>query len=161
VIDSESCEIYKRHHNWFNRLWVSQLFNYNCGSSGDAVRRDGNYIVRPISKSVNNSIRLLARRRAFIKEIKAGDNTQTPAGYFWCEYFKGKHISANYSWNNSLQKWNNIISWEGDSSLNEWKRVGYFPEVPSELDCLMDIEDINIEFKGDKIIKVHLYALIE
>ena len=38
----------------------------------------------------------------------------------------------------------------------EWKRSDYIPEVPDELVVLRDVKEINVEFKGDQVIEVHL-----
>lgn len=162
--DDDSYKKYPHHRKWFNKLYIAELFGYDCGPSGTAPTKDGTYIVRPVYNLSGMGV------GAEVKEIKAGDYTATPAGYFWCEYLTGKHYSANYKWKYDrdmqdgkwLQPWKGFSCWEGTNmpinltKFVEWKRSDYIPEVPDELVCLRDVEVINVEFKGNQVIEVHL-----
>ena len=162
--DDDAYSKYPHHRKWFNKLYIAELFGYDCGPSGTAPTKDGTYIVRPIYNLSGMGV------GAEVKEIKAGDCTATPAGYFWCEYLTGKHYSANYRWKYDrdmqdgkwLQPWKGFSCWEGTNmpinltKFVEWKRSDYIPEVPDELVCLRDVEVINVEFKGNQVIEVHL-----
>ena len=162
--DYESYQKYPHHHKWFNKLYIAELFGYDCGPCGTAPTKDGTYVVRPIYNLSGMGV------GAHVKEIKAGDDRSVPAGYFWCEYLTGKHYSANYRWQYDrdmingkwLQPWKGSSCWEGTNmpinltKFVEWKRSDYIPEVPDELVCLRDVGVINVEFKGNQVIEVHL-----
>ena len=162
--DDDAYKKYPHHHKWFNKLYVAELFKYKCGPSGTSPAEDGTYVVRPIYNLSGMGI------GAHVKEIKAGDNNATPPGYFWCEYLTGKHYSANYVWEYDRdmitgrwqQPWKGSSCWEGTNmpinltKFVEWKRSDYIPEVPNELNELRDVKEINVEFKGNQVIEVHL-----
>jgi hypothetical protein len=161
--DDDAYKKYPHHRKWFNKLYIAELFGYDCGPAGVAPTKDGTYVVRPIYNLSGMGI------GAHVKEIKAGEEA-VPAGYFWCEYLTGKHYSANYKWQYDrdmtdgkwLQPWKGYSCWEGTNMpINltrfvEWKRADYIPEVPDELVCLRDVGIINVEFKGNQVIEVHL-----
>ena len=164
MTDDEAYKKYPHHRKWFNKLYVAELFKYKCGPCGTAPEEDGVYIVRPIYNLSGMGV------GATVKEIKAGDVKATPPGYFWCEYLTGKHYSANYEWQYDrdsitgrwIQPWKKSSCWEGvNMPINvtkfvEWKRSDYAPRVPDQLAVLCDVKEINVEFKGDQVIEVHL-----
>lgn len=155
--DSEAYRAYPHHSKWFNKLHVAETFKYDCGPCGTAPTKDGTYIIRPIYNLAGMGL------GAKICYIKAGDVTSTPPGYFWCEYFTGKHYSATYEFHHDIKgTWKPISCWEGINlpvnvtKFIEWKRSSYFPEAPRELNELCDVKKINVEFKGQNVIEVHL-----
>ena len=162
--DYQAYQKYPQHRKWFNKLYVAELFGYDCGPCGTAPTKDGTYIVRPIYNLSGMGL------GASVIKIKADDYSATPPGYFWCEYFTGKHYSATYKWEYDRdmidgswkQPWKGSSCWEGINSsdnlskFTEWKRSDHIPSVPDELNVLRDVKNINIEFKDDKIIEVHL-----
>lgn len=100
---------------------------------------------------------------AHVKELKAGDHRSVPAGYFWSEYLTGKHYSANYEFvHDTLPYWKPLSCWEGTNmpinltKFVDWKRSTYIPEVPRILNELCEVKRINVEFKGQDVIEVHL-----
>lgn len=155
--DSQAYQKYKQHRKWFNKLYVSERLGYDCGPAGVAPTESRYYIVRPIYNLSGMGL------GAEFKYIKAGDYSQVPPGYFWCEIFLGKHFSVTYEFeHNTLPRWNPISSFEGVRMGNElwrftkWERSNYFPEVPRIFNELSGVGRINVEFKGDKVIEVHL-----
>lgn len=155
--DEQAYYKYPHHRKWFNKLWVAEMLGYDCGPSGTAPEDDGVYVVRPIYNLSGMGV------GTQVKEIKAGDTNATPPGHFWCEYIKGKHYSADYEFvHDTKPYWRPISCWEGVnlpinvSKFVEWKRSDYIPEVPRLLNELSDVKRINIEFKGNDIIEVHL-----
>lgn len=162
--DDDAYKKYPHHHKWFNKLYIAELFGYKCGPAGVPVPEDGVYVVRPIYNLSGMGV------GATIKQIMAGNCNQVPPGYFWCEYLTGKHYSANYVWEYDRdmitgrwqQPWKGSSCWEGTNmpinltKFVEWKRSDYIPEVPNELNELRDVKEINVEFKGDQVIEVHL-----
>lgn len=162
--DDQAYQKYPHHRKWFNKLYVAELFGYKCGPAGISIPEDGTYVIRPIYNLSGMGV------GAEVKELKAGDDTATPAGYFWCEYLTGKHYSATYKWEYDRdhimgkwkQPWKGSSCWEGiNMPINltkfvEWKRSDYIPEVPNQLNELRDVKQINVEFKGNQVIEVHL-----
>lgn len=155
--DEEAWVKYPTLRKWFNKLYVSLLFGYDCGPSGIAPTKDGEYVVRPIYNLLGMGI------NAEVKYIKAGDLTKVPPGYFWCEYFEGEQYSATYEFFHAKNPyWKPISCWKGSKpkeslyKFSKWERSEYVPPVPQLLNELSIINFINIEFIGDKVIEVHL-----
>ena len=163
----EDCDAYVKypqHRKWFNKLWLAETLGYKCGPAGTDIPEDGMYVIRPIYNLAGMGA------GATVKELRKDDYTSTPPGYFWCEYFKGAHYSAEYEWkydrDNIDGSWNNpwkgISCWIGTNlPLNltkfvHWKRSDYIPHVPDKLVELRDVGCINVEFIDDKVIEVHL-----
>lgn len=79
-------------------------------------------------------------------------------GHFWCEVFKGRHLSVDF------ENGSSVLTVEGfrdyDAPLwkfNKWVQVNLpveFPEICYKL--VGDYPRINVEFIGDHIIEVHL-----
>lgn len=157
IEDFEAWEAYPRYHNWFNKLWVSERLGYECGPSGVAPKKSKYYIVRPIYNLSGMGV------GAEFKYIAANDYTQVPPGYFWQEIFLGNHYSATYEFvHDTNPYWKPITCFEGVRlgtelwKFTKWKRCSYFPTVPRVFNDLSEIKRINVEFKGDKPIEVHL-----
>ena len=158
--DYQAWEKYPQHHLWFNKLWVSQELGYKCGPGGTAPKQSGWYIIRPI---YNLSGMGVGAKKVW---IEAGDLKAVPAGYFWCEWFEGTHYSATYKWiwdrDHYDGYWEIQSCWEGYSNpamlqqFREWKRSDYIPKVPPHLNILADVDILNVEFKDQKVIEVHL-----
>lgn len=158
--DSDAWIKYPQHHDWFNKLWVAEQFGYKCGPGGTDIPEKGVYVVRPIYNLGGMGA------RAKVVEMSEGDYSTVPPGYFWCEYFNGLHYSANYKWKWDRDtingRWEGVSCWEGINfpinltKFEEWQRIDYIPKLPSSLDTLSDVGEINVEFIGDNIIEVHL-----
>lgn len=150
--DHDAWKAYPEYRKWFNKLYVSELLGYYCGPCGVAPDRDGYYIIRPI---YNLSGMSAGAQKKF---IKAGDATQVPPGYFWCEWFEGTHYSATYQ-SVDLIEWKTKSCWIAEKlefKFFRWQRSDYTPPVPSKFNELANLPEINIEFIGDKVIEVHL-----
>ena len=151
---------YPKHRNWFNKLWLADQLGYHCGPAGLPTLRDSEYIVRPTYNVRGMGI------NAKFQYIKGDDCSAVDAGFFWCEKFEGRHISASFKFShNTIGRWIPFSAFEGFRGPNnplykfdKWSRVSLneVPEVPRLLNVLSDVETINIEFIGNKIIEVHL-----
>lgn len=158
--DNHAYEKYPHYRNWFNKLWVAERLGYVCGPSGVAPPDTNQYIVRPIYNLAGMGI------GARFQIIEEGDIRATEPGYFWCERFYGRHISASFKFHHGvIGEWKPISAFEGFTNpyesltkFQEWKRLGldWVPEVPRELNELSDVDIINVEFIGGKVIEVHL-----
>lgn len=155
--DCDAYQKYKNHRKWFNKLYLSEALGYECGPAGIAPKKSKFYIVRPIYNLSGMGI------GAEFKYIEADDTTQVQPGYFWCEIFIGRHFSVTYDFNhNQTGTWEPISSFEGLRlepdiwRFDKWIRSDVYPSVPRVLNELSDVKRINVEFKGDKVIEVHL-----
>lgn len=159
--DTEAYIKYPKHRKWFNKLWLTEKFGYSCGPAGVTIPKTGQYIIRPIYNLAGMGA------GAYKKKLCVGDFTSVPPGYFWCEYFEGKHYSANYQWeknNITGGKWKGISCWEGINTSRDltkftsWNKVDHIPIIDRQdlFKELSDVNIINIEWKDNKIIEVHL-----
>lgn len=150
----ELWDYYPEHRKWFNKLWLSEQLGYYCGPCGYAPKKTKEYIVRPIYNLAGMGL------GATIQKITAHDRSIVPPGSFWCEIFTDTHYSCTYTW--KFDHWTGLQSWEGycdPTNLTKftlWKKSDYFPKVPQLFNELQNVESINIEFKGDNPIEVHL-----
>lgn len=148
---------YPQHHKWFNKLYVAEQMGYRCGPCGVAPSEPGKYVVRPIYNLSGMGL------GASVKTIKAGDYSEVPPGYFWCEYFTGSHYSATYKFNHDEKgTWEMQSCWVGYTQedalykFDKWIRSSYAPPVPRIFNELSDVQYINVEFIADNPIEVHL-----
>lgn len=153
--DTEAWQKYPFHREWFNKLWLSEKFGYVCGPNATPVPKSGEYIIRPIYNLHGMGA------GAKIVHIEAGDLEAVPPGYFWCEVFKGKHITADLKWEKG--KWNPVNVFRGFqlnknnlSRFDSWIKVDEDVIIPKVLDNLWGCGVINIELIGNKVIEVHL-----
>lgn len=134
----------------YNKLFLSRMLGYNCGPIGVPVPKSDFYIVRP-------SFNLLGMGRfARIEWIEQSTEHLHPSE-FWCEVFRGDHISVDYK-NKQPEL---VVLGTKDSSdplykWNKWEKIDTFIEFPSILNNLKgNYEYINCEFIGNKLIEVH------
>jgi hypothetical protein len=153
--DTEAWQKYPFHRQWFNKLWLSEKLGYICGPNATPVPTPGKYIIRPIYNLHGMGA------GAEIIHIEAGDLEAVPPGYFWCEVFKGSHLSVDLRW--EKEKWvpTNIfrgiqLDKSNLSRFDLWLKVKQDVIINKVLDELWDCQTINIEMIGDKIIEVHL-----
>ena len=157
IHDYEAWERYPQHHNWFNKLWLSERLGYNCGPCGTTPKEEGDYIVRPIYNLSGMGV------GASIKHLTPGDFSQVPPGYFWCEVLTGHNFSATFEFVHDVNPYWKLISCFRGARVSPslyrfcaWERTDYAPPVPRLFNELSDVKRINIEFKGDSPIEVHL-----
>ena len=157
--DDEAYLKYPKHKKWFNKLRVAEMLGYDCGPSGVSPTKKGKYIVRPIMNISGMGV------GARVQHMEKDEYNTVEAGYFWCEYFEGVHYTANYRFVSGLRPfWEPKNCWRGYNDEKElfrfhrWERVDIIdaPRVPREFNELSDVHCINVEFKGDKPIEVHL-----
>jgi len=135
----------------FDKLILAKKLGYICGPAGVDVPSSGYYIVRPITNIMGMGIAA--------DFMMLDDNTDDlPAGTFWCEVFKGRHLSVDYI--NKKQ----VLCVEGhkkDTAViykwDRWERVDDIIPYPPILETLKgDYKYINCEFIGGNLIEVHL-----
>jgi len=151
--DFQAWKKYPQHHNWFNKLWVSEKLEYRCGPCGLSPERSDTYIVRPTYNLSGMGV------GAKFVYIEAGDVSKVPPGYFWQEVLHGRQYSVTYKFDNGFYP---ISCYEGikDSSqlwrFQRWVRSSYIPTLPQIVEELCDVETLNIEYIGDSPIEFHL-----
>jgi hypothetical protein len=156
MITDEDCYCnYPQYRHWFNKLWLAEALGYECGPCGVAPKRSDCYIVRPI---VNLSGMGIGAEK---KYIEAGDYSQCPPGYFWCQWFEGIQYSVTFTCDSS--QWKQVSCWRAERNTDQlfrfksWHRQENISfSLPSLFDELKDVSTINVEYIGDRIIEVHL-----
>ena len=134
----------------YNKLFLSHRLRYLCGPIGCPVPTPGHYIVRP-------SINLLGMGRFSRIEWIDDYTDHLHPSEFWCEIFKGEHISVDFK--NKEPELVVIGERNNNSPLYKWKkwtRIDRNIGFPKILDNLKgNYEWINCEFIGDCLIEVH------
>jgi hypothetical protein len=135
----------------YNKLQLSRVLGYTCGPIGVAVPKPDFYVVRP-------SINFLGMGRfAEIKWIDKSTEDLYPSD-FWCEIFKGEHLSVDFYNQESKLVVRGIR--DADAPLYKWKRwekIDKKIEFPSILKKLKGNYDwINCEFIDNNLIEVHV-----
>ena len=136
---------------WFyNKLFLSRVLGYNCGPVGTAVPKPDFYIIRPSFNIMGMS------RFARIEWIENSTDDMHPAE-FWCEIFKGEHLSVDFKNGKSEL----VVRGEKESEdplykWRQWEKIDQNVEFPSILSKLKgNYEWINCEFIDGKLIEVH------
>jgi len=150
----DSSEEWNQIHNedlWvYNKLFLNHLLGHLCGPTGVPVPYPGYYIVRP-------SINLLGMGRfSRIEWIEDSTDHLHPAE-FWCEIFKGEHISVDFH-----HKEPNLVV-RGERNPKEpfykwkkWVKIKRKINFPSILNRIRGTyEWINCEFIDNHLIEVH------
>ena len=134
----------------YNKLILNTRLRHLCGPTGCLVPYSGYYIVRP-------SINLLGMGRfSRIEWIDSNTDHFHPAE-FWCEIFKGEHMSVDFHYKKSSLVV--IGERESEDPFYKWKkwnkidREVKFPEILNNLKG--DYEWINCEFIDNILIEVH------
>ena len=138
----------------YDKLILSKKLGYMCGPVGIDVPKSGWYIVRPI-------MNLMGLGFGAEKVWIDNETDHLPIGYFWCEWFKGRHLSVDYYNKKPL------LCVEGFKDPDElmywdaWSKVDDFPaleKIISFPNILNDIpyDYINCEFIGNKLIECQL-----
>jgi len=147
--DLEAFELYPQYRHWYNKLFLSNVFGYTCGS--DTIPSSGRWIIRPIQNLVGMGL------GASIGHYSKG--FAIPMGNFYCEVFEGRHITMDYQYVDGI--WCQGATFEGfrynDSLVHfrRWLSVDYKFNLPLILQSIK-VDNINIEVIGGKIIEVHL-----
>ena len=131
-----------------DKLILSRKLGYICGPTGQDVPKPGWYIVRPCVNMLGLG---LGAKKIWLEE----DTCDLPLGYFWCEWFEGRHLSVDYHYGlpkltvEGFKDSNTLTQW------SKWLKVDEFIDFPSILNQYIDKPVINCEFIGDKLIEVH------
>jgi hypothetical protein len=138
-------------HLWvYDKLILAKKLNYSAGPAGICVPKPDWYVVRPIT---NCRMMGLGAYRAWL----VPDKDTIPDGYFWCEWFSGRHITIDYNFGQQGLTAEGIKFTDSLNRFSSWEKVNYPYKLP---DCLQQVADasewLNIELIDGKIIEVHL-----
>lgn len=153
--DWDAWNLYPDHRWVYNKLELSKQLNYVCGPAPMPVTRSGYYCVRPIMNLGGMAA------QAKIMYLEQGKVLEIPPAHFWCERFEGDQYSVNYSWQDESLVAVHVSKGFTDIKnlyrFYSWKKVENrsFP-LPEWIKDFRDVENINIEFIGDRIIEIHL-----
>jgi hypothetical protein len=132
-----------------DKLILSRKLGYRCGPTGLDVPKPDWYIVRPCVNMLGLG---LGAERVWIEE----ETMHLPLGYFWCEWFSGRHLSIDYYWGEQ------VLAVEGHKPPDTFTRWKHWAKVQDKIvlpDIIKDFgkryQWINCEFIGDKLIEVH------
>jgi hypothetical protein len=134
----------------YNKLFLSRVLEFTCGPVGTTVPQPDFYIVRPM-------VNLLGMGRFARNEWIEKHTDQFHPGEFWCEIFKGEHLSIDFC----QQKAELVVVGTRDENdpyykWKKWEKIDQKVEFPEILKDLKGTYDwINCEFIGDKLIEVH------
>jgi hypothetical protein len=133
-----------------DKLILSKKMGYRCGPVGIDVPVPDWYIVRPC---VNPMGLGLGAKKVWIDRVT--DNL--PLGFFWCEWFTGKHLSVDYHFGSQDVTVQGIKPESTFTQWSIWKRTEDVVSLPDILTGIAQrYEWINCEFIGGKLIEVHL-----
>lgn len=150
------------HYRWiFNKLEVSLRLGYHAGPAGIPVQRTGFYIVRPVYNPYGMGIGAHKKWLSVEWQDDMANHKHIPPGYFWCEWFSGEHYSIDYKRVND--KWIPLNACQGfHKTEDNLTKFDYWRLIqPPTIDLPdwvhdIDVVELNIEFKGDKITEIHL-----
>lgn len=142
-IDGEDAWVY-------DKLILSKRLGYYCGPAGVAPELSGEYVVRPIS-----NYRMMGRGSSIV-HIDAGRDI-IPDGYFWCEVFRGRHLTFDYRYGVQQLAAEGFKDSTRTDRFSSWKRVEDIFTLPPILKPVAEkYEWLNIEVIDSKIVEVHL-----
>lgn len=157
MYDTDAWIKYPNHRELFNKLDLSLRLGYLCGPAGIDVPKNGKYCIRPIYNLAGMGA------GSYIQTLFEKNDNYIPPGYFWCEYFEGVHYSID--WKYCENKWSPIFCCIGIRNkenplykFNRWviSDVPEYIELPNFITEINDVEFINTEYIGEKLIEVHL-----
>lgn len=137
-------------HLWvLDKLILSRKLYYKCGPVGQDVPAPGYYIVRPCVNMLGLG---LGAQKVWLDK----ETSHLPVGFFWCEWFSGRHLSIDYHWGKQTLA---VEGHKPDTTFTRWDhwvkvsdRIK-FPNILKEFQTVY--EWVNCEYIGGKLIEVH------
>lgn len=133
-----------------DKLILSRKLGYNCGPTGLDVSIPGWYIVRPCVNMIGLG---MGAQKVWLEK----ETNHLPLGFFWCEFFSGKHLSIDYHYGVQTLCVEGIKTEDTFTRWKEWKKVNEKSNSPNFLKTFFErYEWVNCEYIGGKLIEVHL-----
>jgi len=163
--DYQAWEAYPQYRWVFNKLEMALRLGYRAGPAATSVTEPGYYVIRPIynlyGMGIGASVVYLdpdQDREAMLNHAYCAPGT------FWCEYFDGVHQSVDFNRINGewVARSATIGSHRSTDNLVEfdsWIKITPTSHIADSLPGFIHdigVPHMNIEYKGDKIIEVHL-----
>ena len=133
----------------YDKLILSRKLGYKCGPAGIDVPEPGWYIVRPC---VNVMGLGLGTKKMHLPQY----TIDLDPGYFWCEWFEGRHLSIDYEYGKQVLCVEGFKSKDTFTQWDKWIKTNDQISFPKVLDQFKTKANINCEFIGGKLIEVHL-----
>jgi hypothetical protein len=166
--DFQAWDIYPKHRNLFNKLDVALQQGLHAGPAGIAPKQSGMYISRPAYNVYGMGIG--AKKFYYDNDTMYEsiiNNDIVPPGHFWCEWLSGKHLSVDFHRDPDTGIFYTRSVWVGvhysDDNLTKfshWKREDaniHYSDIELQLPWDdLDVNAINLEMRGDKVIEAHL-----
>ena len=133
-----------------DKLIISKKMGYNCGPVGIDVPNPGWYIVRPCVNALGLG---LGAEKVWLDK----ETMHLPYGYFWCEWFEGRHYSVDYKFGNQLFCVEGFKSEDTFTRWDKWIKINHVILLPEIIgNQFINEPALNVEYIGDKLIEVHL-----
>ena len=133
-----------------DKLILASKMGHKCGPAGIDVPESGHYCVRPVVNAYGLGI---GAKKMYIEQT----TTHIPPGFFWCEWFEGRHLSVDY------QKGKQSLCVEGFkkedtfTKWDKWQRTIDDVPMPEQIrEAVGDYDVVNCEYIGGNLIEVHL-----
>ena len=138
----------------YDKLILSKKLGHLCGPAGVPVPEKNDYVVRPIT-----NIHMMGKG-ARIQNLSPEDEIEP--GYFWCEVFKGEHITVDYHYGQQKTTAKGYPRQDRLDRFDKWELIDKempFPERLGTDVCnyhrMHNLDWTNIEYIGGKVIEVH------
>ena len=132
-----------------DKLLLSRALGYRCGPTGIDVDQPGTYIVRPCVNALGLG---LGAEKVYL----TGSTNHLPYGYFWCEWFEGRHFSVDYEFGEQKLCVEGFKSTNTFTHWDRWVKVNKKILLPKELAQFYNEPILNVEYIDGKAIEVHL-----
>jgi hypothetical protein len=133
-----------------DKLILSRKLGYQCGPTGMDVPKPGWYIVRPCVNALGLG---MGAQKIWLEEY----TVHLPYGFFWCEWFDGRHLSVDYKDGEQFLCVEGLKSNKTFTRWDKWTKVDDQVPLPKTLNSLADkYTYMNCEYIGNKLIEVHL-----
>ena len=136
----------------YDKLILARKLGYLAAPAGIAVPKADWYIVRPIT-----NIRMMSRGAKKVW-LTPQDTDLIPDGYFWAEWFQGRHTSVDFHY--GIQELA-VEGFRDDPNrldrFSRWERIEAHYKFPQVLGQLWQLTPwINVEYVDGQIIEIHL-----
>jgi hypothetical protein len=133
-----------------DKLILSKKLGYRCGPVGINVPKPDYYIVRPCVNALGLG---LGTEKLWLEDT----TDHLPLGFFWCEFFEGRHLSVDFLHGKQTLTVEGHKAETTFTQWNEWIVVDDIVPLPSILaDLANKYVCINCEFINGKLIEAHL-----
>ena len=161
IDDYHAWEAYSQYRWTFNKLELSLRLGNHAGPAGIPVKHTGWYIVRPTYNPYGMGIGAHKKWLSADWQDDMANHHHIPPGYFWCEWLTGEHYSIDYKRENN--SWVPINACQGfhKTEDNLTKFASWLIIEPPNIKLPqwvhdIEVKELNIEFKGNKITEIHL-----